>query len=135
MALMAGSPVLALVNLGVGGICWWGSLALVGPGRDFIPAWRIFCYAQGGMALALMPFFGMLIAGIWVLVLLYCGVRRGYGISAGLSLGAVALFLMLQAFLALALLLGLAAALAFLGFLAAAGLKRFAPPGLPAASA
>ena len=77
----------------------------------------------------------MLVAGIWVLALLYNGVKQVYGISAAASLGALAIFLTLQAVLALALLLGLAATLAFLGFAAAARLKRFAPPGLPAASA
>ena len=117
MAMMAASPVLALANLGVGGLCWWGSVALVGAGRDFTPAWRIFCYAQAGMALALIPFFGTLVAGIWVLALLYCGVKQVYGISAGGSLGALAVFLLLQVALVLTLLLGLAAALAFLGFL------------------
>jgi hypothetical protein len=117
MALMAASPVLGLANLGVGGICWWGSVALVGAGRDFTPAWRIFCYAQGGMALALIPFFGMLVAGIWVLALMYSGVKQVYGISAGASLGALAIFLLLQAALGLTLLLGLAAALALMGFL------------------
>ena len=117
MALMAGSPVLVLANLGVGGICWWGSVALVGGGRDFTPAWRIFCYAQGGMALALMPFFGMLVAGIWVLTLLYIGVKQVYGISAGGSLGALAIFLTLQGALAMTLFLGAAAALALVGFL------------------
>jgi hypothetical protein len=116
MALMAASPVLALVNLGVSGICWWGSAALVRAGREFIPAWRVLCYAQAGMALAVIPCFGILIAGIWVLVLLYIGVKRFYGISAAASAGAVSIFLTLQAVLALALLLGLAAALAFLGF-------------------
>jgi hypothetical protein len=117
MAMMAGSPVLVLTNLGMGAICWWGSLALVGAGRDFTPAWRIFCYAQGGMALALIPFFGMLVAGIWVLTLMYYGVKQVYGISAGGSLGALAIFLMLQGALALSLILGLAATLALLGFL------------------
>jgi hypothetical protein len=117
MAMMAASPVLALANLGAGGLCWWGSVALVGAGRDFTPAWRIFCYAQGGMALGLIPFFGMLLAGIWGLALLYCGVKQVYGISAGASLGALAIFLTLQAALVLTLLLGLAAALALLGFL------------------
>ena len=117
MAMMAVSPVLALANLGVGGLCWWGSVALVGAGRDFTPAWRIFCYAQAGMALGLIPFFGMLVAGIWILALMYCGVKRVYGLSAGSSLGALAIFLVLQAALVLTLLLGLAAALAFLGFL------------------
>ena len=83
MALMAVSPVLALANLGIGGLCWWGSVALVGAGRDFTPAWRIFCYAQAGMALGLIPFFGMLVAGIWILALMYCGVKQVYGLSAG----------------------------------------------------
>jgi hypothetical protein len=92
-------------------------VALVGAGRDFTPAWRIFCYAHGGMALALIPHFGMLVAGIWILALLYCGVKQVYGISAGGSLGALAIFLMLQGALALSLILGLAATLALLGFL------------------
>ena len=117
MAMMAGSPLLALANLGMGGLCWWGSVALVGAGRDFTPAWRIFCYAQAGMVLGLIPFFGMLVAGIWVLALMYSGVKQVYGISAGGSLGALAVFLLLQTALALSLLLGLVAALAFLGFL------------------
>jgi hypothetical protein len=117
MALMAGAPVLGLINLGVGGCCWWGSVALVGAGRAFTPAWRIFGYAQGGMVLALIPVFGMAVAGIWVLALLYCGVRRVYGISAWSSLGALAVYLLLQTALALTLLLSLAATLAFLGFL------------------
>jgi hypothetical protein len=117
LALMAGAPVLVLADLGVGGICWWGSVALVGADREFTPAWRIFCYAHGAFALAVIPCFGMLMAGVWFLVLLYCGVKRFYGISAGPSLGALALFLMLQAGLALLLCLGLAAALALLGCL------------------
>ena len=115
--MMAAAPVLALANLGVGGICWWGSVALVGAGRDFTPAWRIFCYAQGGMALGLIPFFGMLVAGIWVLALMYCGVKQVYGISTGGSLGALAVFLSLQVLLAMIFLLALAAVLAALAFL------------------
>jgi hypothetical protein len=118
LALMAASPVLVLVNLGVGGICWWGSVALVGAGRDFIPAWRIFCYAQAGMALGLIPFFGLLVAGIWVLVLMYSGVKQVYGLSTGGALGALAIYLTLQVLLVLTLvLLGLAGVLAGLGFL------------------
>jgi hypothetical protein len=117
LAVMAASPVLVLANLGVGGICWWGSVALVGAGREFTPAWRILCYAQGGMALALIPFFGMLLAGVWVMVLMYYGVKQVYGISAGSSLGALAIYLALQFLLALTLLLGMAGVLAGLGFL------------------
>jgi hypothetical protein len=121
IAMMAGSPVLVLANLGAGGLCWWGSAALVGAGRDFTPAWRIFCYAQGGMALGLIPFFGMLVAGIWVLALMYCGVKQVYGISTGGSLGALAVFLSLQVALALIFLLGLSGTLTFLGFLVLLG--------------
>ncbi len=121
LGLMAAVPVLALVNLGLGGLCWWGSVALMGAGRDFTPAWRIFCYAQAGMALGLIPFFGMLLAGIWGLALMYCGVKQVYGLSTGGSLGALAVFLSLQAALALIFFLGLACALTFLGFLALLG--------------
>jgi hypothetical protein len=117
LGLMAASPLLVLLNLGVGGLCWWGSVALVGAGRDFTPAWRIFCYAQAGYALAVIPFFGMLVAGIWVLVLMYYGVRQVYDVSAWGSLGALAIFLSLQALLGIIVLLGLVAATALLGFL------------------
>jgi hypothetical protein len=117
LAMMAAAPVLVLASLGVGGICWWGSVALVGASRDFTPAWRIFCYAQAGMTLGLIPFFGLFMAGIWVLALLYCGVKQVYGISAGGSCGALAIYLALQVLLALTLLLGLAGVLAGLGFL------------------
>jgi hypothetical protein len=92
-------------------------VVLVGAGRDFTPAWRIFCYAHAGMVLGLIPFFGLLVAGIWGLALMYCGVKQVYGISAGASLGALALYLELQVLLALILLLGLAGVLAGLGFL------------------
>jgi len=121
LAMMIASPVLVLANLGVGGICWWGSVALVGAGRDFTPAWRIFCYAQAGMALAIIPFFGLLVAGIWVLVLMYCGVKQVYGISVGGSLGALIIYLALQVLLGLTLLLGLMGVLAGLGFLLVLG--------------
>ena len=121
LAMMAATPVLVLANLGVGGICWWGSVALVGASREFTPAWRIFCYAQAGMALGLIPFFGLLVGGIWVLALMYCGVKQVYGISTGGSLGALVVFLSLQAALALIFFLGLAGTLTFLGFLVLLG--------------
>jgi hypothetical protein len=116
LAMMAGTPVLVLIDLGVGSLCWWGSVALVGADRDFTPAWRIFCYAQGGMVLGVIPLFGMLVAGIWVLVLLYCGVKKVYGISAWGALGALTIFLSLQALLGLILVAGLIATIALAGF-------------------
>jgi hypothetical protein len=117
LAMMAGVPVLVLIDLGVSSLCWWASVALVGADRDFTPAWRIFCYAQGGMVLGVIPLFGLVVAGIWILVLLYCGVKQVYGISAWGALGALTIFLSLQALLGLILVAGLMAAAALLGFL------------------
>lgn len=117
MVMMAGAPVLALVNLGVGSLCWWGGVTLVGADRDFTPAWRIFCYAQGGLALAFIPFFGIMVAGIWIMVLMYWGGKRVYGLSTWGSLGALSIFLSLQALLGLILVVGLLACLVLLGIL------------------
>jgi hypothetical protein len=117
MAMMAVTPALVLVNLGVGSICWWGAVTLMGADRDFAPAWRILCYAQGGLALAFIPFFGIMVAGIWILVLMYWGGKGVYGLSSWGSLGALAIFLSLQALLGLILMVGLMAFLALLGIL------------------
>jgi hypothetical protein len=117
LAMMAGAPLLVLMDLGVSSLCWWAGVALVGADRDFIPAWRILCYAQGGMVLGLIPLFGMLVGGIWVLALMYCGGKQVYGIPAWGALGALAIFLSLQALLGLILVAGLMAAAALLGFL------------------
>ncbi len=121
LALMAGAPVLVLVKLGVGGLCWWGSVALAGAGRRFTPAWRIFCYAQGGLALLIIPFFGPPLAVIGVLALLYIGAKQVYGFSNWASLGALAIFVSIQVALGMIILLGLLSALAFLGFLLVLG--------------
>ncbi len=117
LALMAGAPLLALARLGVGGLCWWGSVALAGAGRRFTPAWRIFCYAQGGLALLIIPFFGPPVAAIGVLTLLYIGAKQVYGISNWASLGALVIFLSILFAVGMIILLGLLSALAFLGFL------------------
>jgi hypothetical protein len=121
LGLMILSPLLVLVDLAVGSLCWWGSVALSGAGRDFTPAWRIFCYAHGALILALIPFLGMLVAGVWILVLMYIGAKEVFGLSALSSLGALAIFLTFQAVLGIVLLLSLLAGLAGLGFLALLG--------------
>ena len=135
MGLMAVSPVLVLADLGVGGICWWGSVALVGAGRDFTPAWRIFCYAHGGMALALIPYLRHVggrnlgpgpdvLRGKAGLRHLRRGLSRGPGYLPDASgrPGAVPYP-------------GPGGHPGLIGVPAAAGLKRFAPLDLPAASA
>jgi hypothetical protein len=121
LGLMIVSPLLVLVDLAVGSLCWWGSVALSGAGRDFTPAWRIFCYAHGGLVLALIPLLGMLLAGVWILVLLYIGAKEVFGLSALGALGTLAIFLIFQAMLGMVLLLGLTVGLAGLGFLALLG--------------
>jgi hypothetical protein len=121
LGLMIASPLLVLADLAVGSLCWWGSVALLGAGRDFTPAWRIFCYAHGGLVLAFIPFLGMLLAGIWILILMYIGAKEVFGLSALGALGALATFLIFQAMLGMVLLLGLTVGLAGLGFLALLG--------------
>jgi len=121
LGLMVASPLLVLFHLGVGGICWWGSVALSGAGREFIPTWRIFCYAHGGMALAAIPFLGMLLSFIWVLALLFIGTKNMFGLAALNPVGTLAIFLIIMAVLGLTLLLGLIIGLTGLGFLALLG--------------
>jgi hypothetical protein len=121
LGMMIVAPFLVLIDLGVGSLCWWGGVALAGISREFTPTWRIFCYAHGGLALALIPFLGPALAGIWILILMYIGAQKVFGVSALSSLGALAIFLTFQATLAITLLLGLIVALASLGFLALLG--------------
>ena len=121
LGLMIASPLLVLADLAVGSLCWWGSVALSGAGRDFTPAWRIFCYAHGALVLAIIPLLGMPVASIWILVLLGIGAQKRFGLSALGSLGALAIFLTFQAVLGMVLLLGLIVSLAGLGFLALLG--------------
>ncbi len=68
--------------------------------------------------MALIPLLGMLVAGIWILVLLYIGAREVFGLPDLRALGALALFLIFQAVLGMVLLLGLIVGLTGLGFLA-----------------
>jgi hypothetical protein len=121
IGLMVGTPLWVLLDLGVGGLCWWGSVAVMGPARGFTPAWRIFAYAHAGLALALIPLFGPMLAGIWVLALLYIGVQKSFGFSAWESLGVLATFIAFQVALGVILLIGLLATLTALGFLALLG--------------
>ena len=121
MGLMIAAPFLVVIDLGLGGLCWWGSVALVGAGREFALAWRVFCYAHGILVLAFIPIVGMPVAGIWLLVLLYIAANRGLGLSALASLVTLALFLAFQVALGMIFLLALIIGLAGLGLLALLG--------------
>jgi hypothetical protein len=121
LGLMVGSPLWVLIDLGVGGLCWWGSVTVMGATGGFTPAWRIFAYAHAGLALALIPLFGPPLAGIWFLALLYIGTWKRLGFNAWESLGALAVFIAFQVALGFVLLIGLIAVLAGLGFLALLG--------------
>ncbi len=115
--LMVVSPAVSLFNLAFSAVCLWGAAALSGAPRDFNRAWRIYCYAQGGLAAGVIPLLGAPLAGLWVLFLVYTGVQTVYGISGWRSLGVLFLFLFLPAFLLLLVVGTLLAFLAFLGFL------------------
>lgn len=106
VGLMVLSPALVLAGLGLSSLCLWGGVALMGArASTFVLLLRINSYANGGMALALFPLLGGLVAGLWVLVITYFGVRRVFGLSGGRALLAVAISLALQ-FLVLLFFLG-----------------------------
>lgn len=96
LALMLLSPIIVVANLGLSSLCLWGGVALMGGGTAFTPILRVVSYAQGGMAPALIPFLGAPVAGLWVLVLTYKGVKTALGLSGGRALGALAISLALQ---------------------------------------
>ena len=68
--------------------------------------WRIFNYAQAGMAAALIPFLGGPAGSLWVLYLTYKGLRGGFAMSGGRAAGVLALSLFFQTMLLVLLLLG-----------------------------
>jgi len=96
LTLMLLVPGMALAHLGWGSLCLWGAVALLGVKTPFNPVWRIFCYAQGSMAAALIPLLGGLIAAVWMLFLIFRGVQRVFGVTAGRAVGALFLSLLLQ---------------------------------------
>jgi hypothetical protein len=104
LALMVPAPGVALLHLIWGSLCLWGAVALLGVKNAFLPVWRLFCYAQAAMAAALLPVLGGPVAGVWMLYLVFRGVKQGFQMTGGRALGALLLSLLLQA-LGLALLL------------------------------
>lgn len=121
VALMVLAPVMVLAHQGIGSLCLWGSLKLVGAAPGFVPVWRVTAYAQGGMATACIPLLGVPLAGLWVLMLVGQGVQTVWGMSLGRTLLVLALFLLLQTLLVVCLVVclagGLAALVALLGLL------------------
>ena len=118
LAAIVLSPLVVAANLVTGALCLWAAAAVVGKDAGFRPAWRILCYAQGGMLLGLMPFLGAPVAGIWVLSLIYLGSQRLLETASFLRpLAAVFIFLLLQGLLWMLITGSLAALLGLLGFL------------------
>lgn len=117
VALMLLSPVISLANLGLCSLCLWGGVALVGvTPAPFSLILRIISYAQGGMAAALIPLPGGLVATLWVLILTYKGVQTAFGLSGGRALGAVAISLALQILVVLLFLGTLLGLISLMGF-------------------
>lgn len=115
LALMAASPLLVLAGLGIGSLCLWGGVAAVGASPGFVPVWRVYCYTEGGMVLGVIPFFGAPVAGVWVLYLLYQGIKTVFDLSPERTLAALAIFLVLQVMVWAVFLGSLLAGLALLG--------------------
>jgi hypothetical protein len=106
--LMALSPAVVLANLGLSSLCLWGAVSLqgvTGP-EKFLRVWRIFNYAQAGMAAALIPFLGGPAGSLWVLYLTYKGIREVFAMSGGRAAGVLGLSVLFQAMLLGLLMLG-----------------------------
>jgi hypothetical protein len=110
------SPLLVLLNLILSAACLWFSVRLLRPGVAFTPVWRVSSYAQGGAAAGVIPGLGLILATVWVLVLIYQGVKAKWELTGGQGFLALMLFLGFQT-LALALAAGviLGALFIFLG--------------------
>ncbi|MBM4275836.1 MAG: YIP1 family protein [Deltaproteobacteria bacterium] len=119
LALMVLAPVLTLANMELNGLCLWGAANLAGCRTKFVPVWRIISYSQAGMAAALVPLLGGLVAPVWVIYLIYKGIKTAFGLSTGRALGTLAIFVFLEG-MALFLLMG-----SLLGFLGLLGLWLF----------
>ncbi|MFZ5453005.1 MAG: YIP1 family protein [Thermodesulfobacteriota bacterium] len=106
MSMMLLSPLIVLGSLLISSPGLWLAVGLTGgPWPGFTAVWRLTCYAQGAMVLAVLPLLGGPVAGLWNLFLVYRGVQGGLGLSSWRALGVVCLSLVLQTLL-LALLLG-----------------------------
>lgn len=118
IALMVFAPLIVLANIELNAWCLWGALALLGsPARGLAPALRLAAYAQAGMIIALIPILGLIMAGFWVLVLMYKGVRGVCGFSGGRALAVLATSLALQVFISLLFLGILVGSVGLLGLL------------------
>ncbi len=114
LGIVALAPALILAKLLIGSLSLWAGAALVGASRGFTQAWRICCYVQGVVVLALIPFFGQPLAAIWMLLLIYRGVEVTGKTGVGRTLAALLVFLVLQALIG-AVLVGSAVGLMALG--------------------
>ncbi len=112
--LMSLAPALILARMVLGRFSLWVGAALLEQQASFTQAWRLYCYVQGVVVVALIPLFGLPLAAMWTLLLLYRGIRGVWQTAAPAALAALALFLGLQVLLAM-ILCGTAAALTGLG--------------------
>jgi hypothetical protein len=108
------APLRILISLAIGGFCLWAAVALLRHEPASGPAWRVWCYAYGGMIFGVIPIFGLLVAAVYVQFLLYLG---AYSLLSQSPLKALAA-LVVSRFLGLVIvLLLIGALLTFLGLL------------------
>lgn len=105
ITMMLLSPLIVLGSLLFSSLGLWLAVGLTGgPWPGFTVVWRLTCYAQGAMVLAVLPLLGGPVAGLWNLFLLYRGVQGGLGLSSWRALGVLCISLGLQTLLVVLLL-------------------------------
>ena len=109
ISMMLLTPGIMLANLFISSPGLWGAVGLTGrPWPQFTAVWRLTCYAQGALVAGFLPILGGPVAGVWILVLTYYGLRGVLGLSPWRALGTLCLSLGLQVLLLLLLLGSLA---------------------------
>ena len=118
-ALVLG-PVFLLIALFVGaGITHLALMLLGGAKRDYETTFRVACFSQSAAVLAVVPFCGQLVQGVYQIVLTIIGLAEAHQISRWTAAGAVFLPILI-----LCCCCGVAAGMMFGGIAGLAGLPR-----------
>lgn len=85
-------PFFIAVGVLISTVTYHVALLLTGAGkRGFAATLRVICYAQAGTVLAIVPFCGSVVAGIWTIVLTILGLSVAHRITVGRAAVAVLL--------------------------------------------
>jgi hypothetical protein len=84
------APLLIVIGLFIGAGITHLALVLFGGAKEgFEATFRVACYSVAPSVLAIVPFCGGMIGGIWRIVLMIIGIAEAHGVSKGIAAAAV----------------------------------------------